>query len=128
MLGTLLADSGTMQLALLVLLAVCCLVFVLKRMFRAAIGAFILAVVVPLFVTILLGDGASYMETLTRFLPGNRQELVMDAYDYFRDKEERDPVVDYQALKDALESIEKQVDNRYEGENAKQGMSHRVFS
>lgn len=117
MLGTLLADSGAMQLTLLALFAVLCLVFVLKRMFRAAIGVFILAVIVPIFLTILLGDGVSYMEKLTRFLPGSRQEMVMNAYDYFRDKEEMDPVVDYQVVKDAVKSLEKQANYHDEERN-----------
>ena len=95
--------------------------FDLKRGY-AAIGAFILAVTVPLFLSILLGDGTEYMKRLTSFLPEHRRELIMDAYDYYRDKEKTGLAVDYQAAKTALERLETQIDRRRETGKTEQNM------
>ena len=83
------------------LLVVC----IIKKLFRIALALFVLGVVVPALFTIFWGDGHAYVEEIASFLTDEHRERIVSIYDYFKEKDAEDPIIDYDAVSNTVTDI-----------------------
>lgn len=92
----------TAAVIMVVILVGLCLV---AKLFKLAIGLLVIAIVVPVLFTIFWGDGHGYVQTFASFFSPKYQQQIESAYDYYREKDSEDPVVDYDAVSDAVTDL-----------------------
>ena len=71
---------------------------IIARLFRVAIGVAVLALVIPVLFTIFWGDGTAYVSKIASFLSPSYQEQVEEMYKYYKDKNNSDPIINYDAV------------------------------
>lgn len=69
------------------------IISLIGKLFRLAIGIAVVAFMISVGSTILLGDGTEYVSTATQFLPESYQEQINDAYQDYRQKEAEHPLL-----------------------------------
>ena len=83
------------------LLVVC----VMKKLFRIAFALFVLGVLIPTLFTVFWGDGHAYVEQFASFLTDEHSERIVSIYDYFKQKDAEDPIIDYDAVSNTVTSV-----------------------
>lgn len=88
-------------IAAVVLLSIC----LFFKLFKIAIGVGALACVIFVLFTVFWGDGTEYVSKLTSFMEPEHQQRVEEAYQYYKEKDAEDPIVDYDAVSSAVTDI-----------------------
>ena len=83
------------------LLVVC----LIQKLFRLAIGVFILGILVPILFTIFWGDGYEYVEQFSSIFTDKYSTQITTAYDYYKKKDAEDPFIDYDAVSNTVTMV-----------------------
>lgn len=82
-----------MSLIIVVVLAALIVLIVLK-LFKIAIGLVFLLVAIPMMFNLFFGDGSALVEKVANFLPPDTAQQLEESYDYFKEKEAQDQLID----------------------------------
>lgn len=75
------------------------------RLFRVAVVFLILAVVVPVAITILCGDGETYVAKFSSLFSPSIETQINEAYQDYSEKEKSDPIISQEGLSDAADEL-----------------------
>lgn len=92
--GACLAVAALVTLALLAL--------ILVKMLKVAAGLAIVAIGIPILAVIFWGNGAGYVDSLTRLLDEPKREQILESYAFYRFREEQDPIIDFGGMAEVL--------------------------
>lgn len=108
----------TAMIVIFAIIIILMVVALVSKLFRLAIVLGVLAVFVPIIITIAAGDGAVYVEKATFFLQDDIRQEIIQQYDEYARQEKADPVIDgdraQQAFSDAKDSIKDAVTDAIE--------------
>lgn len=92
----------TVGLALAVIAFTICII---SKFFKLAVAIAILSVAVPVLFTIFWGDGTHYVEDIASCFQPKYQQQITDAYAYYKEKDNEDPLIDYDAVSEKVTNI-----------------------
>lgn len=82
------------------ILIVAMVVMLLMKLFQFALAVAACVIIVPILVTITWGDGSEYVSKFAAIFTPNIEETINDGYQYYREENEKDPVVDVEQLEE----------------------------
>ena len=95
------SDTGRIIfIVVMVVLIVALIVLLLSKMFQFAIAVAVCLIVVPMLVTITWGDGSEYVSKFAAIFTPGIEESINEGYQYYREENEKDPVVDVDQLEE----------------------------
>lgn len=96
--------SVVMPVVIGVLIAI--LIFaIIKRALRVVIAVLIIAFLFPVVVTVLSGEGETYVEKFSSLFAPDIEQGINDAYQDFAEAEKRNPVISGPGVKTALQDL-----------------------
>ena len=93
----------TIVMITLGLLAVCLVIAVFMRITRVIITLALLLLIVPIICTVLWGNGDSYVSKFASLFTSDIEQNINDSYHYYREQNEKDPVVDMDQLTEYID-------------------------
>lgn len=99
------AEMDKIVLIALGLLVVCLIVAVLMRITRVIITLALLILIVPIICTVLWGNGDSYVSKFASLFTPDIEQNINDSYHYYREQNEKDPVVDMDQLVEYADQV-----------------------
>lgn len=103
---------------LFILVAVAFIITLIGKLFRAAVVMVILFLLISVASTVLLGDGTAYVNGVTQFVSDEYRGKIEEAYQEYRERETSDPVFNYDAIQDTLDTTK---------ENAKKAAKNKAI-
>lgn len=86
-----------------ILTAVIVVVLLILRLFKVAIGIFLVVTIVPILCTLFFGDGSDLIDQAAKYLPPEAGQQLEESYDYFKERERMDPVLDTEQIHNDLQ-------------------------
>lgn len=83
---------------ILILLVICLVVAILMRITRVIVMVAALIIIVPIFCTILWGDGTDYVSKFASVFTPQIEQDINDGYQIYKEENEKNPVVDMDQL------------------------------
>lgn len=83
---------------ILILLVICLVVAILMRIARVIVTVAALIIIVPIFCTILWGDGTDYVSKFASVFTPQIEQDINDGYQMYKKENEKNPVVDMDQL------------------------------
>lgn len=87
------------------LLVVLLIVAIIRRAFRVAIVAVILAFLIPACTAIMCGEGEGYIDRFSSLFTPTIEQTIKDGYQDFAEKEKENPILDKGQVDSALEDL-----------------------
>lgn len=87
----------------IILTAVIFVGLLILRLFKVAIGIFLVVTIVPILCTLFFGDGSDLIDQAAKYLPPETGQQLEESYDYFKERERMDPVLDTEQIHDDLQ-------------------------
>ena len=108
----------------MVILIVAMVVMFLMKLFQFALVAAACVIIVPILVTITWGDGSEYVSKFAAIFTPNIEATINDGYQYYREENEKNPVVDVEQLEKYADEAKEYLTDKAEdlAENASESI------
>lgn len=93
----------------IVLVLAALIVLVIMKLFKVAIGVGIAFVVIPMMFNLFFGDGSAMIKQAAEYLPPEKGQQLEESYNYFKQKESQDQLIDTQKILEAAEEAKNNV-------------------
>jgi len=106
--------ARTIFMSVMVILIVAMVIMFLMKLFQFALVAAALIFIVPILVTVTWGDGSEYVSKFASIFTPNIEQTINDGYQYYREENEKNPVVDVEQLEKYAEDAKEYLADKAE--------------
>lgn len=96
----------------IVLVAAALILLVIMKLFKVAIGVGIAFVLIPMLFTLFFGDGSALIQQAAGYLPPETGQQLEESYDYFKEKESQDQLIDAEKVQEAVDDAKSSMQER----------------
>lgn len=85
------------------------IVLLFFKLIKAAIGVGITLILIPMLFNLFFGDGKELVKKAADYLPPETGKQLEENYDYFKQKEAEDPVLNVEKIQETAEDIKNSI-------------------